>query len=73
MKRKNINKGSVAFVFYFILGLSLLAVAGYYIGINEQDRLFNEIATKKQQQQPMAAYSLHQGGDGIAGPLSART
>lgn len=45
------NKGSVTFVFYFIIGLTLLAVAAYYIGINEQGKLFQSIVTKKQQQE----------------------
>ena len=46
-----INKGSVAFVFYFIIGLALLAVAGYYIGLHEQASLFDSISSKKQQQE----------------------
>ncbi len=49
-KKNNKNKGSVLFVFYFILGVALLTVAGYYIGINEQKNLFNSIAKQKQQQ-----------------------
>jgi hypothetical protein len=49
------NRGSVAFVFYFILALALLAVAGYYIGLNEQDRLFKDISDKRQKQYDYAA------------------
>ena len=45
------TKGSVAFVLYFIVGVALLAVAGYYIGINEQTRLFKTLSDKKQQQE----------------------
>lgn len=51
MSLNNKTKGSVLFVFYFIVGLTLLAVAGYYIGINEQSRLFKTITDKKQQQE----------------------
>jgi len=47
----NKNRGTVSFVFYFIVALALLAVAGYYIGINEQQKLFKIISDKKQQQQ----------------------
>lgn len=46
----NKNKGSVTFVFYFIIALALLAVAGYYIGLNEQKKLFKSISDSKQQQ-----------------------
>lgn len=49
--KRTINKGSIAFAFYFLIGLGLLAVAGYYIGINEQQRLFKEITDKKQAQE----------------------
>ncbi len=52
MKNNNQNnKGSALFALYFIIGLALLAVAGYYIGINEQQRLFKEIKDKKQAQE----------------------
>ena len=51
MSLNNKNKGSVLFVFYFIIALALLAVAGYYIGINEQNRLFKSITEKKQQKE----------------------
>ena len=44
------NKGSVAFVFYFIVAIALLALAAYYIGINEQKKLFKSITDKKQQE-----------------------
>ena len=51
MSLNNKNKGSVAFIFYFIVGLSLLAIAGYYIGLHEQVALFESITSKRQQQE----------------------
>jgi hypothetical protein len=50
MNFDNKNRGTVSFVFYFIIALALLAIAGYYIGINEQQKLFKIISDKKQQQ-----------------------
>ena len=49
-KKSTTNKGSVAFVFYFIVAIALLALAAYYIGINEQKKLFKSITDKKQQE-----------------------
>lgn len=54
MSLNNRNKGSVQFVFYFIAGLTLLAVAGYYIGLNEQSKLFKSVTDRKQQQENYA-------------------
>lgn len=51
MSLNNKNKGSILFIFYFIIGIALLAVAGYYIGLNEQTKLFKSISDKKQQQE----------------------
>jgi hypothetical protein len=48
-KNYTTNKGSVAFVFYFIIAIALLALAAYYVGINEQKKLFKSITDKKQQ------------------------
>ncbi|MEI6553813.1 MAG: hypothetical protein WCO09_04540, partial [bacterium] len=50
-KNKISSRGSVAFTFYFIIALGLLAVAGYYIGINEQTSLFKDIVQRKQTQE----------------------
>ena len=52
------TSGSVAFTFYFIFALALLAVAGYYIGINEQTKLFKDIVQKKQQQEDQILNSI---------------
>ena len=44
------QKGSIAFILYFIAGLTILAVAGYYIGLNQQSSLFRDVSGRKQQQ-----------------------